>query len=227
MRPSGCSGAGRSSTSRWNVPEEPQERDPKADADKIAAAKERFEQCQNAEIEARQQAIETLEFLAGNQWPDAAKRERQRWKQPALVINRVDPFVRYITNAMKMNRVGARVIPVDDKADVQTAEVLQGLLRNIEYQSRAAYAYDTATFYAVAMGWGYWLLDRQFSHARTNDQDIVIARVRNPFQVYLDPSHANTRAQRLTTTDVPEPLAQGHIHRLSNCSHSQKFFSTS
>jgi len=165
------------------------ERDKKRDKDVIEAAKEHFNLCEEGESDNREGGLDDLIFLAGEQWSAWAKQERLRDHRPMLVVNRLDQFVQHITNSQRQNRVSAKVIPVDDKADIETAEVRQGLLRHIEYNSRADYAYDTAEFYAVAMGWGFWRLARRFCHAHTFDQDLFVERLRNPFQGYLDPSH--------------------------------------
>lgn len=171
------------------VTDEQKQDERRADEAVISEAMDRFKLCEEAEHDIRAAALDDLEFLAGDQWPIYAKRERERDRRPMLVVNRLDQFVQHITNAQRQNRVSSKVIPVDDRADIDTAEVRQGLIRHIEYNSRADYAYDTAEFYAVAMGWGGWRLDRRYCHPRTHDQDIIIRRIRNPFQMYLDPSH--------------------------------------
>jgi hypothetical protein len=44
------------------------------------------------------------------------------------------------------------VLPIDGKADVQIAKILDGIIRHIEYNSHAEIAYDTATEFAVQGG---------------------------------------------------------------------------
>lgn len=159
----------------------------------IAEAKKRLEACIDSENWLRGKCLDDLIFLSGSpdepekQWGAKAVAERMRDGRPALVVNRLDQFVQHITNQQRQNRVSAKVFPVDDKGDIDTAEVMQGLLRNIEYSSRAEIAYDTAEFYAVAMGFGYWLLSTDYSTPYTIDQDIKVLTVKNPFQVYLGP----------------------------------------
>ncbi len=153
----------------------------------IEEAKKRFEQVQEAEADLRRKSLDDLEFLAGNQWPAQALRDRARDQRPALVVNRLDQFVQHIANAQRQNRVSARCFPVDDKGDIETAEVRQGIIRHIEYNSGGTLAYDTAAFYAVAMGFGYWRQITEYSDPRSFDQDIKLERIANPFQAYLGP----------------------------------------
>jgi hypothetical protein len=48
-----------------------------------------------------------------------------------------------------------KVIPADDNADVEVAEVFNGMIRHIEYISDADVAYDTACENQVSYGEGY------------------------------------------------------------------------
>ncbi len=153
----------------------------------IEEAKQRFKQCVDAEADIRRKALDDLEFLAGNQWSQKSLAERAKDDRPALVVNRLDQFVLHVHNAMRQNRISARVFPVDDKADVDTAEVLQGVIRHIEYNSKGTLAYDTASFYATAMGFGYWLQITDYCDPLSFDQDVKLERIQNPFQVYLSP----------------------------------------
>ncbi len=158
-----------------------------ADEALIEQAQKRFKQCQEAESRNRVAAVEDLRFLNGEQWPEDIRKDRVENARPCHTINRLPQFVRQTTNPQRSNRISAQVLPVDSKADIDTAEVLQGMIRHIEVQSKAAVAYDTAAFHAAAMGWGYWHITRTYSDPMSFDQDIRIKRIRNPFSVYLDP----------------------------------------
>jgi hypothetical protein len=88
---------------------------------------------------------------------------------------------------MRQNRPGAKVIPVDDDADVEVADIFNGMIRHIEYISDADVAYDTACENQVAYGEGYITLMTEYCDENTFDQDIKIGRIRNSFSVYMDP----------------------------------------
>jgi hypothetical protein len=76
---------------------------------------------------------------------------------------------------------------VDDKADVEVAEIFNGVIRHIEYISDADVAYDTACENQVAYGEGYVRILTEYCDADTFNQDIKIGRIRNSFSVYMDP----------------------------------------
>jgi hypothetical protein len=107
--------------------------------------------------------------------------------RPTLTINKLPQHVRQVTNDMRQNRPGAKVIPVDDNADVEVAEIFNGMIRHIEYISDADVAYDTACENQVSYGEGYITLMTEYCDENTFDQDIKIGRIRNSFSVYMDP----------------------------------------
>ncbi len=160
---------------------------PRKAKDIIAEAKKRFKQCVDAEATIRAKCLDDLIFLSGEQWSDQSLKERARDQRPALVVNRLDQFVQHIANAQRQNRISAKVFPVDDQGDIETAEVMQGMVRHIEYRSKGTLAYDTAEFYAVAMGFGYWRQITKYENPKTFKQEVLLERLPNPFQVYLGP----------------------------------------
>ena len=77
--------------------------------------------------------------------------------------------------------------PADSGADPETAEVMNDLIRNIEYSSSADVAYDTAVDCAVNGGWGYIRVGIDYAYHDSFDMDLTIDRVANPLSVYGDP----------------------------------------
>ena len=62
-----------------------------------------------------------------------------------------------------------------DGADQETAEILQGLIRNIEYSSQADVAYDTALEHAVGGGFGYFRICTDYAAEDMFEQDICMS----------------------------------------------------
>jgi hypothetical protein len=152
----------------------------------------------SALAESREDEIDDLRFYAGSpdnhwQWPADVLATRGAVQgqtinaRPTLTINKLPQHVRQVTNDMRQNRPGAKVIPVDDNADVEVAEIFNGMIRHIEYISDADVAYDTACENQVSYGEGYITLMTEYCDENTFDQDIKIGRIRNSFSVYMDP----------------------------------------
>src|SRR5205085_11933941 len=122
----------------------------------LTTARERFRLADESERESRQEARRDLEFLSGDQWDPEVKKARDRAKRPSLVINKLPVFVAQEANEARQNKPAIKISPVDSGVDVDTADVMQGLVRHIEYSSDADVAYATAVEYAVSCGFGYF-----------------------------------------------------------------------
>jgi hypothetical protein len=169
------------------------------DKDIISVAKSRFTMAVSAYSESREDELDDLRFYAGSpdnqwQWPADVLSTRGSVQgqtinaRPCLTINKLPQHVRQVTNDQRQNRPSGKVIPVDDKADVEVAEIFDGLVRHIEYISDADVAYDTACENQVAYGEGYIRLLTEYCDDDTFNQDIKIGRIRNSFSVYMDPT---------------------------------------
>jgi hypothetical protein len=164
-----------------------------SDKDTIKDALEAFEAIQEAESKNRSAWVDDVRFARlGEQWPAAVKRQRETDGRPCLTLNRLPSFIRQVTNDARMNKPAIRCHPVGDGANKETAEILDGLIRNIEYTSNADVAYDTALEHAVTGGFGYFRISTQYAHDDSFDQDLCIERINNPLSVFGD--HRSTAA---------------------------------
>lgn len=150
-------------------------------------ARKRFSLSEEAESRIRQEALDDLEFRSGEQWPSNVKAERELDGRPCLVINRIPQFIRQITNEQKQNKPAIKISPVDDFADIETAKVLQGIIRHIEVNSNADVAINTAFDGAAIKGLGYFRIVTEFQSPLSFDQEILFKRIRNSFSVFFDP----------------------------------------
>jgi hypothetical protein len=136
----------------------------------------------------RERMLEDLEFgRLGKQWDANIERQRRLENRPCLVINTMPAFIRQVVNDARQNKPSIKVYPVDDHADVQTAKILDGNIRHIEYTSKADIAYDTAIDHAASMGRGYLRVDIDRACYDSFDYDIFINRIANPLTVLPDP----------------------------------------
>ncbi len=157
------------------------------DKDIITEAKERFKLSQDAFEDNRQLAIDDLRFSRlAEQWPEAVRQQREEKNRPCLTINKLPAIIRQVVNDARQNKPSIKTRPVDSKGDPETSEIINGLIRNIEYTSNASAAYDTAVDFATSAGFGYIRVDVDYAHEDSFDEDICIERVANPFSVYPD-----------------------------------------
>ena len=169
------------------------------DEDTMATMRSRLQMAMAAYSDSREDELDDLRFMAGSpdnqwQWPADVLATRGAVQgqsinaRPCLTINKLPQHVRQVTNEQRQNRPSGKVIPADDNADVQVAEIFNGVVRHIEYMSDADVAYDTACDNQVTYGEGYIRLLTEYCNEETFDQDIRIGRVRNAFSVYMDPT---------------------------------------
>lgn len=169
------------------------------DDDILKEARSTFERCEIAERNNRKDAKADIEFARLNkQWPPEIESQRQFEGRPCLTINKLAPVIRQVVNDARQNRPSIKVLPADSKADPETADLLSGLIRNIEQSSNADVAYDTGIEASVSGGFGYWGVNLGYTNdASTDDlsgagaelfeQDLCIERIANQFSVYADP----------------------------------------
>ena len=167
--------------------------------DMLATMRSRFTMAVSAYSESREDELDDLRFEAGSpdnqwQWPADVLATRGSVQgqtinsRPCLTINKLPQHVHQVTNEQRQNRPSVKVIPVDDKADVEVAEIFDGVIRHIEYISDADVAYDTACENQVTYGEGYFRILTKYCEDTSFDQDLYIGRIRNSFSVYMDPT---------------------------------------
>jgi len=177
-----------------------QEDDPRIDA-----AMKFLRLASDADSNNRMEALEDLKFAAGDQWPVEIQNSRNLEARPCLTINKVDSYVRQVTNQQRQQRPRIKVHPVNNEADLKIAKVLEGITRHIEVNSNADTAYDNAFDYAVRMGWGYWRVETDYVREDSFDQEIYIRPIHNPFTVYFDPNSVEpdgSDAEQCLVTEV-------------------------
>ena len=197
----------------------------KGDAEVLAEARTRLNMAISAYSESREDEIDDLRFYAGSpdnqwQWPADVLQTRGAVQgqtinaRPCLTINKLPQHVHQVTNEQRMNRPAGKVIPADDHADVEVAEVFNGVIRHIEYTSDADVAYDTACENQVTYGEGYIRILTEYCDENSFDQDLKIGRVRNSFSVYMDPLIQDPTGADQRWCFITEDLTKQEYERL-------------
>jgi hypothetical protein len=158
------------------------------DDDLIKEAKENFQAASDNDGD-RARSLEAWRFTdEARHWEDAELRQRSLDSRPALTTNLLPAYIRQVVNDARQNQVQIKVHPVGGEASDEIANVYEGLIRHIEYDSMADSAYDTALEHAVKGGFGYFRAITEYVSPMSFDQKIMIKRVRNPFSVLTDPN---------------------------------------
>jgi hypothetical protein len=202
-----------------NEASEPKESKAEDSTDIVTEAKERYELAKVAYSTLRAAAQEDTKFYLGDsengwQWPENIKLNRSEVeRRPCLTINLTAQHCNQVINSIRQNRPAAKVRPVDDSSDKKTAEILEGLIRNIHNYSSADDAHDLAAEHAIAGGEGYWAVRTCYESEKSFNQIIKIDQIPDPNMVYIDPFAKNIDRSDADWGFVFEDVSKEYVRR--------------
>lgn len=165
------------------VPKPPD--DFESEAEFIAYVRETYDKDAEADQVNRDEGVLDARFMAGDQWDAAVKQRRAASSKPTLTINRLPAYVAQLVGNRRLNDTGIKIIP-DTGGVRRVAEVREGLIRNIQKESKAQQAYDRAFENAVIRGLGNFKIDLDYAHDDVFEQDIRISTIPNPDAIVWD-----------------------------------------
>jgi hypothetical protein len=164
-------------------------------SDLIREAKQRFKRSDLWESIARMRFLEDFKFYNADaynmyQWPDTARNARGFGtgdERPCLTVNKSAKHCDMVINDSLQNKTSIRIKPVGDEASYDAAEVLEGIVRHIEYASDAQSHYSNAFKTQVISGFGVLRVTTDYVDDSSFDQDLKITSIPDPLSVYIDP----------------------------------------
>lgn len=155
------------------------------DEEIIAQALRHFAEDEEWERSIREEYREDMRFRAGKQWPAARERERRAANRPVHVHNRLPTYISSVTNEVRQNKPSVSFTPVEE-ADTETAKILRGMARHIQYDSGASMAYETAMDCSVTGSFGAFRMVSQYckEQGQRFKQELKILEIVDPLCVY-------------------------------------------
>lgn len=123
------------------------------------------------------------------QWDENVRRARESsvdGARPCLTFDQTNQYIAQVVNDSRQNKPSIKVMPTET-GDIAVANSLEGVVRHIEYQSRASICYDTAQEHAARIGLGWMRVLPVVVNPKLNQQEIRIQRIHDPLSVMLDP----------------------------------------
>jgi len=151
-------------------------------------AKERFKEIQDFENHERLMMLDDKAFAVGEndaQWNPQDVASRSGSGRSFLTIMRSNQFTDHIKNQNRQNKPAIKISPTDEGADEDEAKRRQGLIRRIQYESKAAQARQAGFDDAVDEGRGHWIVKTKFIDGTFN-REIVIEPIQDSQSVYMD-----------------------------------------
>lgn len=124
-----------------------------------------------------------------NQWPDKLWNDRSGQggqDRPSLTINKTRVHNNLVINQALKNKSSVRISPTGGGSSYKAAQIMQSLVRRMEFISKASIVYKKAFGDQVRGGVGYALLDTAYV-GKTFDQDIYLRGVKDASCIGLDP----------------------------------------
>ncbi len=155
--------------------------------DYLIEAKEAYADAKEAVREQHDRIREDFRFSnpsAPEQWDDWARKTRTG--RPMHTLDRTNQYIQHVVNKNRERKTSAEIMPADSKADVEVAKRIKGIIRHIEYTSRADIAWDTAADHQARGGLGWVRVTPKIVNPDMNEQEILIQRVTDPTSCLLD-----------------------------------------
>lgn len=159
-------------------------------ADIIEQAKKHYQAAKDCWDEIYRKANQDLKFLSDEQYAQWDQRDaaaRATVGRPVLEVDQLSQFIHQVVNDIRMNTPAIKIIPGGEGSDMETADILSGRIKAIEYKSDADSAYDMAAEFAVKSSIGFIRVDHDYADEEGFNQELKVCRVINPAAVLIDP----------------------------------------
>lgn len=155
----------------------------------ISTAQKRLEQARTFNQHNLDEAETDLLFRVLKQWDESVVNDRSHADppRPMITVDRLTAFCNQVTNEIRQNKPQPKVSPRGNGANKPTAEVIEGKVRAILYDSDSELAFQEAAKYAVACGCGNFRLDPEVVDEETGQQTLRVNPIYDPSTVYWDP----------------------------------------
>jgi len=146
----------------------------------------RFKKIEEFESAERQKMVDDKEFLLIDQWDSKHRRSRELGGREALTVKRVNQFTDHVKNNNRQSKPSIKISPTDEGAQERQAELRQGLIRHIQYDSKAEQARQQAFNEAVDEGRGHYIIKTDWVAPGSFDKKILIEPIKIARSVYMD-----------------------------------------
>jgi len=158
-------------------------------SDIIKRAQDNYQRDKSHWSDIYDRARDDLKFLSDDdnaQWNSKDYDARVKTGRPALTVDQLSQFVHQVANDIRMNTPTINIIPAGTEANIETANIFKGLIRNIEYISSADDAYDTASLNSIKCSIGFIRIDHDYVNDKSFEQELLIKREVNPLSILID-----------------------------------------
>ena len=143
-------------------------------------------------------ARDDLDFAYNEQWTAADIDIRTKQKRPMLTINLLPTYINHVVGQVRQSKLSIQVkqkgsvsekIPLysDPNQKLTYADIMAGLVRDIEGRSDAPYLYARAVQHAIESGFGWLYVRTVLPRDDPREIEIRIEQIQDRFSVLFDP----------------------------------------
>ena len=136
----------------------------------LREARKRLEAAWEFDKDNRDEAIKDLRFLALDQWPQSVRDQRAAEDRPCLTLDHLNQYKNQVVNDIRQAKIALRAVGVDSNADPKLAELMTGLMRDVQYNSGAPHIYAEAANGQVSCGIGHFRYTTEYVDDAVYDQ---------------------------------------------------------
>jgi hypothetical protein len=148
--------------------------------DEFQRIKERFADATDLFSEQRSRMVEDLRFsdpTNPQQWDAKMRTAREAQAMPCYTFDQTNQYIAQVVNDSRMNKPQIQTVPASSGSDQKVSDVLDGMIRQIEYASDAPIAYDIAQEAGARTGRGWMRLITEVCDPAYNLQELRIRPV--------------------------------------------------
>ncbi len=176
----------------------------------IAQSIRRQKMSASAEADDRKEGLIDVMMVDGEgQWDPQVKAKRVAKRRPCLTINRFIPMISHVANEQRSAELSIKIDPTGGGSDPETAEIMQGLVKNIEYDSTSDTVWDEGYDKMLEKGWSWARIISMYENERSFDQKLVIQGFENDFCVYCDPTAKEPTKKDMRWAHIVEDIPIG------------------
>src|SRR5258708_7629556 len=134
-----------------------------SDTEICAEIRTNLMQAKKADEHNRSAYRDNMRFLNLDQWEPQEARKRDN-KRLMLTADQLNAPVDQIVNSVRQNKPGPVVSPSGGGSDKESADIMAGILRRIDYDNRAWMAFESAMECGTGGNFGCWEVGLEYKN---------------------------------------------------------------
>ncbi len=125
------------------------------------------------------------EFVLGHQWEQEEEDMLVTNKKIPLTCNKLATLSNYLVGEQQQNTPQLQVIPMSNASE-EVAHIRELIVKDIVFSTDAMTAYQVSASQAFIGGFGAFMIDTDYTHSSSFDQDIVYRFFKDASRCYWD-----------------------------------------